>query len=180
MSTDNCKAIPHFKIIINNYIQLRRQWSTFKAAAYLTAVQSPSVVHTNCIDSRSQNLTVLIHEHNSVISHTIALLCYQSLHCTLYNECTHSAHVYNPTCMGTNCKRTKSHTVHLSFLHRKFVLAWISRPHRTTTFVDAAYCYRPSSMVCRSVTLVRPAKMAEPIKMPFWLWSSYRGINERL
>jgi len=45
--------------------------------------------------------------------------------------------------------------------------------------VDAAYCYQLSSMVCRSVcssvhqsvtlTLVSPAKMAEPIKMPFGL-----------
>jgi len=38
---------------------------------------------------------------------------------------------------------------------------------------DAAYCYRPSSMVCRlvcqSVTLVSPAKTVEPIKMPFGL-----------
>ena len=43
----------------------------------------------------------------------------------------------------------------------------IIRPHRSTTYVDAAYCYRPSSMVCRTVTLVRPAKTAAPIKMPF-------------
>jgi len=39
--------------------------------------------------------------------------------------------------------------------------------------VDAVYCYRPSSVVCQSVgqsiTLVRPAKMAEAIKMPFGL-----------
>jgi len=42
---------------------------------------------------------------------------------------------------------------------------------------DAAYCYRPSSVVCRlvglsvyrSVTLVSPAKMAAPIQMPFGL-----------
>ena len=27
----------------------------------------------------------------------------------------------------------------------------IIRPHRSTTYVDAAYCYRPSSMVCLSV-----------------------------
>jgi len=27
----------------------------------------------------------------------------------------------------------------------------IIRPHRSTTYVDAAYCYRPSSVVCRSV-----------------------------
>jgi len=27
------------------------------------------------------------------------------------------------------------------------------RPHRSTTYVYAAYCYRPSSMVCQSVCL---------------------------
>jgi len=37
------------------------------------------------------------------------------------------------------------------------------------TYVDAAYCYRPSSVVCRFVTLVSPAKTAEPIEMPFGL-----------
>ena len=41
------------------------------------------------------------------------------------------------------------------------------RPHRSTTYVDAAYCYRPSSVVCRSVcrsvTLVSPAKTDAPI-----------------
>ena len=39
---------------------------------------------------------------------------------------------------------------------------YIIRPHRSTTYVDAAYCYRPSSVVClsvcRSVTIVSPAK----------------------
>jgi len=47
------------------------------------------------------------------------------------------------------------------------------RPHRSTTYVDAAYCYRPSSVVCRSVcrsaTLVSPAKTAEAIDMLFEL-----------
>jgi len=47
------------------------------------------------------------------------------------------------------------------------------RPHHSTTYVDAAYCYRPSSMVCRSVclsvTLVSPPKTAAPIEMPFGL-----------
>ena len=42
-----------------------------------------------------------------------------------------------------------------------------------TTYVDAVYCYRPRSLVCRSlcrsVTLVIPAKTAEPIEMPFGL-----------
>ena len=53
----------------------------------------------------------------------------------------------------------------------------IIRPHRTTTHVDAAYSYRPSSVVCRSVcrsvglsvTLVSPAKTAAPIELPFGL-----------
>jgi len=49
----------------------------------------------------------------------------------------------------------------------------IIRPHRSTTFLDAAYCYRSSSVVCqsvgRSVTLVSPAKTAAPIEMPFGL-----------
>ena len=40
-----------------------------------------------------------------------------------------------------------------------------------TKYVDDVYCYSPSSVVCRSdgrsVTLVNPAKTAEPIEMPF-------------
>jgi len=40
----------------------------------------------------------------------------------------------------------------------------IFRLHRHTTYVDAVYCYRLSSVVCHSSEL---AKTAEPIKMPF-------------
>jgi len=45
----------------------------------------------------------------------------------------------------------------------------IIRPHRSTTYVDAACSYRPSSVVCLSVTLVSPAKTAAPIELPFRL-----------
>jgi len=52
----------------------------------------------------------------------------------------------------------------------------IFTPHRSTTYVDAACCYRTSSVfslvcqsVCPSVTLVIPAKMSEPVEMPFGL-----------
>jgi len=45
----------------------------------------------------------------------------------------------------------------------------IIRPHRSTTYVDAAYCYQPSNVVSLSVTLMSPAKTAEPIEMPFGL-----------
>jgi len=51
----------------------------------------------------------------------------------------------------------------------------IFKTHRSTAHVDAAYCYRPRSVVCgfvgRCVTLVRLAKTAEPIAIPFWLWT---------
>jgi len=43
------------------------------------------------------------------------------------------------------------------------------RPHRNTTYVDAAYYC--SGVVCHSVTIVIPAKTAEPVVMPFGLWS---------
>jgi len=32
-----------------------------------------------------------------------------------------------------------------------YTLFDIIRPHRNTTYVDAAYCYRPTSVVCLSV-----------------------------
>jgi len=50
-----------------------------------------------------------------------------------------------------------------------FMFAYFFRMHRSTTYIVAAYCYRPSSVVsrfvCQSVTL------AELIKMPFELWA---------
>ena len=59
------------------------------------------------------------------------------------------------------------------------VLNSVFRPHRSTAYVDAAYCYRRSSVVplsvCRSVsqsvTIVNPAKTAEPMEMPFGVWT---------
>jgi len=57
----------------------------------------------------------------------------------------------------------------------------IIRPHRRTTHVDAAYCYRPRPSVCQSVCLslclsvchsiVSSTKTAEPIETPFGLWA---------
>jgi len=39
-------------------------------------------------------------------------------------------------------------------------------------YVDAVYCYRPSSVVCRSVYHSRePCKNGWPIEMPFGLWA---------
>jgi len=42
------------------------------------------------------------------------------------------------SCVGFNCQ--------LLATHRPII-----RPHRSTAYVDAAYCYRPSSLVFRSV-----------------------------
>ena len=42
-------------------------------------------------------------------------------------------------------------------------------------YVDAAYCYRPSSVVClsvcQSVTIMSLEKTAEPIKTSFGMWT---------
>ena len=35
--------------------------------------------------------------------------------------------------------------------------------YRSTTHVDEAYCYQPSSVVCWSVTIVSPAKTAKDV-----------------
>jgi len=63
------------------------------------------------------------------------------------------------------------HTIHVICACRRSVLTIIIiiRPHCSTTYVDAAYYYRPSSVVCWSVTLVSPAKTAAPIELPFGL-----------
>ena len=46
-------------------------------------------------------------------------------------------------------------------------------PHRSTAYVDTAYCFGPCSegwrSVCLSVTVMNCAKTAEPIEMPFGL-----------
>jgi len=49
-----------------------------------------------------------------------------------------------------------------------------------TTYVDALYCYRPSSVICLSVTLVSPAKTAETIEMPFGLRTQVGPGNHAL
>ena len=64
------------------------------------------------------------------------------------------------------------------------VSALIIRPHCSTTHVDAAYSYRPSSVVCRSVcrsvTLVSPSKTAAPIELPFGLRTWMGRVNHLL
>jgi len=65
------------------------------------------------------------------------------------------------------------------------IVAGISRPHRSTSYVDATYCYRASSVavcrtVCRSVTVVRREKTAEPIDMRFGLWARMGRSNHVL
>jgi len=51
-------------------------------------------------------------------------------------------------------------------------------------YVDAAYCYRPSSVVglsvCLSDALVSPAKTAEPIGMPFGFLARISPRNHKI
>jgi len=61
----------------------------------------------------------------------------------------------------------------------------IARSQYRLGYVDAAYCYRPSSMVCLSVcrsvglsvTVVSTAKTAEPIEIPYGLWAHVGSRN---
>ena len=60
----------------------------------------------------------------------------------------------------------------------------IIRPHCPIMCVDAVYCHQPSTMVCQSVglcvTLVSPAKLAEPIEMQFGLCAQMVPRNHLL
>ena len=47
-------------------------------------------------------------------------------------------------------------------------------------YVDAAYSYRQSSMLCPSVTVVSPAKMVQPIEMLFGLMTVMGPTNHVL
>jgi len=48
----------------------------------------------------------------------------------------------------------------------------IVRPCHSTAYTDVACCYRWSSMICLSVTIVSPANISELIEMPFGFWTS--------
>jgi len=60
-------------------------------------------------------------------------------------------------------------------------IMWYSYCHLSLQYVDAAYCYRRSSVVClsvgRSVTVLSRTKTAEPIEMPFKMrtWVNQRN-----
>ena len=80
---------------------------------------------------------------------------------------------------------SKGKTAEINFRHARrwnchliYSICVLFRPHRRTTYVDAACCYRwdrvPWSVVCLSATAVSPAKTAEPIEMPFELWTWVR------
>ena len=50
--------------------------------------------------------------------------------------------------------------------------AHLFRPHRSTTYIDAAHCYRPSIMVCRSVTVVTMTKNGSTARDGVWVVDS--------
>jgi len=47
----------------------------------------------------------------------------------------------------------------------------IIRPHCSITYIDVAYCYRQSSVICLYAMIMSPAKTTEPIKMQFGMLS---------
>jgi len=62
--------------------------------------------------------------------------------------------------IASKSKRTNATHINVDFVSRTRTNIMLS------TYVDAAYYYRPSSVVCRSVCrIVSPTKTAEPIEM---------------
>jgi len=53
------------------------------------------------------------------------------------------------------------------------IIIIIIRPHRSTMDIDAGYCYKLSSVVCRSVTVVSSAKTAQTSK-----WLNISSYNQ--
>ena len=80
----------------------------------------------------------------------------------------------------SNSKQLQQHdTVHLSSFISTTAYLVIIRQNCNATY--AAYCYRLSSVVCRSVYLYagRSGKTAEPIEMPFGLMTRVHGLKEQ-
>ena len=71
----------------------------------------------------------------------------------------------------------------LSVYVKMYILDLLLDRITLTAYVDAVYCYRPSSVVClsvcRFVTLVSPAKTAEPMEMPDAVWVVDLGVDPR-
>jgi len=82
-------------------------------------------------------------------------------------------HATNSAAIQNTSVESSRHGWRTNAKHRIYNCRDLRGPHRSTTYADAVYCYRQSSVVClsvgRSVTLVSPAKAAEPIEMPFGL-----------
>jgi len=51
----------------------------------------------------------------------------------------------------------------------EYIPAYYYAASEYCVYIDSACYYRHSSVVCRSVTVVSPARMAQPIEMPFGL-----------
>jgi len=90
-----------------------------------------------------------------------------------------NSHTLMPTRILATLVRRQN--IRLSEIHKCVLLRRIAR----TTYVNADYYYRLNSMDCRSaylpVTVVSPAKMAEPIEMPFvGLWTRMVPRNKVL
>ena len=68
-----------------------------------------------------------------------------------YNVCI--CYAGRKHCVIVCANRNGINSANLWHPGRNVSLQYLFRPHRRTTYVDAAYCYRSSSVVCRSVCL---------------------------
>jgi len=77
--------------------------------------------------------------------------------CKRYNSFHCNALAYSPACssvrpfLTTPCSIQSRNCQLFTSCLSGFCFCFLFRPHRSTTYLDAAYCYRRSSEVCRSV-----------------------------
>jgi len=112
------------------------------------------IVYVNIIASQRWHVFLRTSIHIQNISNRLEFLLYAALWLLcMWWTCSLLTHLTLINCnIAFSCKKCG---FMINVLMNVAVVNYciIIRPHRSTTYIDAAYCYRPSSVVCRSVGL---------------------------
>ena len=98
-----------------------------------------------CLWSAACNCNVLGSQRPDCEQMTGRCVCRPGVTGQKCNLCPNGKRLSPTGCTGPSARSSHFH-----------VVTSVIRPHRSTMYVDAANCYRPSSVVCRSVGLSHP------------------------
>ena len=111
-----------------------------------------------------------VHDEQRVLSETI--LSSQLHGHPPYNGARFDSSLQQPTYPTTGLAMELSKKQSTNVQPKCTAISCIIWPHHSTTYVDAIYCYRRSSVVCRSVCHdCEPTKTVASIEMPLGLWT---------